>query len=282
MSKPLCFVCNPRKSKMLDSNKLDKLVYQSMMTCSTECETKFGQVSDGGGSPCCSMSSVINFNFNCAWTVAKNLKKKFPIQYFFMIHADVTCQPGAVDIMVSELKRTGADRIHALMPFKDERCMSQVALGREDMPRDRVSTGEWIPRRLTMSECLSLPKTFSAKDTDMPDRVLLADNGLWLCDFTKPWVDQMNPDDISCKFHFFTRDGIFLQPDGNYKAELLGEDYAASYLLHDMGGKSVVTRKVFCQHWDGENAYPNNELWGKKMKRDEEFFSGVHPGCTPA
>ena len=278
MSKPHVFVCNPRKNKIDPKNPLDVKVHAAMMQATQgDCITTWGEPRKGEGSPICSMSSVLNFNFNCCWTIALNMRKKYKIDYFAMIHADVTAQAGWVDIGVSELQRTGADRINVLMPYKDERGCSQVAMGRPDFPRGQAMPKSWAPRRLTMDEAYQLPKTFGEKevwawDPAMQDRIMLVDNGLWVCDFTRPWADARNPDK-STKFHFSQCDGIFWNEDTQeYKAELLGEDYQLSYLLHDMGCKSLVTRKVLAWHHEPDgNPYPNNCVWGK-WKRDPEFF----------
>jgi hypothetical protein len=120
--------------------------------------------------------------FNKLWCQALNERTQRGLTHFAMHHSDIQAEPGWLDILLEEQRKVGADVLSAVIPIKDQRGLTSTGL------RDPV-TGRI--RRLTMREVMKLPVTFEAADTDAGDQWLMVNTGLWVCDFTKPWVEEV-------------------------------------------------------------------------------------------
>lgn len=190
-------------------------------------------------------SSLLVHGFNSLWAEALNLRGR-GLTHFAMIHADVSPEPGWLDVLLGELVRLGADLVSAVVPIKDERGLTSTAVAGEN---------PWGSRRLTLTEVHRLPETFGPEDVGGP---LLVNSGLWVCDFTKPWCEQV---------HFRQRDQVVRGPSGQFLARTLSEDWAWAADLQQRGCRVYATRKVRLTH-EGGRSYPNDHAWGR-WQRDE-------------
>lgn len=186
----------------------------------------------------CSMSAALH-TFNSVWAQALNIRKS-GFTHFAMIHSDITPDKGWLDTLMAEMERLEADIVSAVVPIKSDEGVTSTAVDSGDL---------WKPKRLTMTEVMNLPETFSADDVGGP---LLVNNGLWVCDFRKSWVET---------FQFEILNRIMTNEAGIHYAQLIPEDWLASRRWNDLGLKVCATRKVGLAH-EGSKSYSNRFAWG--------------------
>lgn len=197
--------------------------------------------------------SLLPFCFNRIWCDALNYKRACPVTHFAMIHDDVCPEPGWLDVLLDELDATGADMVSAVAPIKNGYGLTSTAVD--------VGGNPWVPRRLSMTEVFDLPETFGVDDVPWrePDSRLLVNTGLWVCRFDGGWPEQV------C---FRQQDRIERQPNGDYVARTIPEDWDFSRQLQSHGLKVVATRKVGLYH--GRQEFHNRGPWGA-WTTDEAF-----------
>lgn len=205
-------------------------------------------------------------NFNDAWCEAMN-GRGLGWTHLAMIHHDVTPYGFWLDQMVELMRKHNADVLAVVLPIKDIDGYTSTAL------RDR-KTG--AVRRITMHELWGLPVgTFSK--LNFPGRDLLISSGLWIADFTKPWVE---------KVWFDCRSKIMKRPDGMFVTQTVSEDWFFSHLLNELDLRVFATREVCCDHW-GQIAFTNSQAWGTKKSDEQnagsfgEWFEWPKPEDAP-
>lgn len=218
-------------------------------------------------------NAFLALNFNALWCIALCARLKCPacgwqgstadnrcfrcggecehgITHFAMHHSDVvTRTPAWLAVALDRMAQHGADLLSVHLPIKDERGLSSTAL--EDRTTGQV-------RRLTTGEIKFLEHdTFDAAMAGHPDCNLLASTGLWVCDFTQPWVQ---------KVWFEVRDRIVPKPDGQWAPECCPEDWGFSRKLHRLGLRVMTTKAIVANHV-GHAEYPSDAVWG--LAQDE-------------
>lgn len=193
--------------------------------------------------------SLLPLNFNLLWTEALN-ERANGITHFCMMHADVAPEPGWLAKLLAEQKRVGADVLSTVIALKDDRGLS--------------STGvmDWRTKRMkkfSLAEALALPPSFDAAAAGYPGHCLLMNTGLWVCDFTKPWVE---------KICFRLHDTIVPMPDGTFRAQCVSEDWLWSVDCARLGLKTFATTAVKVNHQGAFN-YPNFVPWGSREDEQE-------------
>lgn len=189
-------------------------------------------------------TSLLAHNFNLLWCWALNTAKKGQIDYFAMQHSDIEPEDYWLDKLIDELEARNLDVLGVVSPIKDTRGITSIALDRED-------GYTWKPHcRLSMSEIMRLPETFTSED--VKGLHVLLNTGLWVCKFDLKWAS---------KVHFAINDRIVLDPEGNYVPEVESEDWYFSRLLHEQGLRIGCTRKVKLVH-RGQMAFRNSVAWG--------------------
>jgi hypothetical protein len=196
--------------------------------------------------------SLLALIFNRLWVRALN-RRKDGITHFAMHHADVEAPAGWVDTLLEEKDRVGADIVSCVLPIKDNRGLTSTAY--QDPETSKI-------RRLTVKEVLSLPRSFDRlpdearfqTSSTAPSRcTLLVNTGLWLCDFTRPWVEE------AC-FHIL--DSITCDEDGIFQARAIPEDWNFSNWAARKGLRVFATRCLKVHH-HGRAAYANHHDWGR-------------------
>lgn len=232
-----------------------------------------GGLAPGGGSPWAGRltqvmtgGSLLANTFNQFWVHALNLQDQgVPIQYFAMLHDDIAPEDGWLDILLEDIRATGADLVAAVSPIKDPLGITSTAI---DDPADRFN----VERRLSMHEVVRLPEIFDARDCGYEDRMTLANTGCWVCDFTKPWTR-----------HYFAEQGTHLRftiddrirhdpgrpPGQRWLAEVAPEDWNFSRDVQALGGVVKITRRVKLQHY-GLMPFSNQFPWGQ-WEYDQSF-----------
>jgi hypothetical protein len=252
--KPLVFVAQPTYNQYPHQMATQAVRYATLGLCNTDFRDDKGH-----GSPCSISGSVLTDTFNQLWVEALNLRAKYRITHFAMLHSDIHADPGWLDILVSEQRRLGADVVSAVVPLKNSTGLTSTGVGVLDSPRGQAGI-RGDSRRFTMKEVFNFPETFCAGDTDEPGKVLLPNTGCWVCDFTKPWVDAKDSRGVR-RFHFATYNDITEDTEGQCHAECRSEDWAMGYMLHDLGCKVYATRKVRVVH-HGDFGFTNWMPWG--------------------
>lgn len=198
--------------------------------------------------------------FNTLWAGALNARKDHGITHFAMLHADVIPQDGWLDVLYMELVRTGADMVSVVIPIKNVLGLTSTAIGHPCNPiREKDEEDHLEPvRRLTLEEVHRLPATFSAEDCGYPLSPLWVNTGCWLCDFTKPWCEEV------C---FRTRDELVRRSDGSLRPVSLSEDWDFSQQLWRNGCRVLATTRVQATHV-GQMTFDNDHAWGS-MKTDD-------------
>jgi len=195
-------------------------------------------------------TSLLASGFNYLWASA--LERGFT--HFAMLHADIRPERNWVDMLLSELQRTGADLVSVVVPIKDERGLTSTAIGHPTI---------WYSplRRLTMREVAALPPTFDAADAGYPNNALLINTGCWLADLRNPkWLET---DAEGClKIYFMIQDRIRKSEDGKLRCNTQSEDWFFSTRMFENGLKAVATRKVQLGHYS-DFPWPNYNSWGK-------------------
>jgi hypothetical protein len=200
-------------------------------------------------------ASLLAHNFNRLWCSALNQRAEQGITHFAMHHADIQSRAGWLDILLMELERVSADVLSCVVPLKDQRGLTSTAV--YDSVAGRI-------RRLTMKEVFRLPvtfgihnlpehmRTFEGSPTAFAD-TLLVNTGLWVCDFTRPWVEKFPG--------FNIQDNVCKEGDGKYRAAVFSEDWNFSRWCAQHGARVLATRLVPVTHW-GRTAFSTSEPWG--------------------
>ena len=197
--------------------------------------------------------SLLAYQFNGLWVEALEAGADF----FVMCHADIVPELGGIKKLIEECVALDADCVSAVSPIKTQDGITSTAVANEDEL--------WRPRRFTMHEVYDFPETFDAAMTGNPDRALLVNTGLMVCNMKRPWVEGV------C---FTIKDKIVRGPDGKRQPLVLPEDWGFSWYLYEQGAKVYATRKVHLDH-HGAFAFPNNQAWGTQ-KHDP-----AHPHLFP-
>jgi hypothetical protein len=191
------------------------------------------------------MSSMLTDNFNSLWCEALNLRHTRGLTHFAMIHSDVGPEPGWLDTLLAELMAVKADVLSVVLPLKDDRGLTSTGL---------IRKGTNHIRRFTLNEIYcDLPETFTTDDVPHDDEEVLAINtGLWVCDFTHPWVEHI-------AFKVWTR--IIKDGNGVFHNVCLTEDWDFSFQCAGLGLTVAATRLVKATHY-GRTTYSNDRIWG--------------------
>lgn len=207
--------------------------------------------------------SLLAANFNEIWCGALNhVHQGGQLDYFAMLHNDVAPEDGWLDILIDEMEAKGLDVLSAVIPIKDNRGLTSMALHREG--------DNWMPLgRLAMRDVFELPETFTSADIGHP---LLLNTGCWVFRWNQEICKQL---------HFEINDRIvFNKAVGRFQQQTEPEDWFFSRNAHELGLKIGATRRVKLQHW-GEYAFDNQEPFGQYDFDREAFTASPVPGAFP-
>lgn len=189
--------------------------------------------------------SLLACNFNKLWCTALTMVHRGErVDYFAMLHDDIGCEDFWLDKLIEELEEKQLDVLGVVVPIKDTRGMTSIALHRPD--------DNWEPEcRLTMHDVFELPETFTSDD--LGGAPLLLNTGCWVAKWNQEWCRQVR---------FTINDRIvFDRPHNCYRPEVESEDWYFSRLLNEIGLKVGATRKVAVKH-EGEIEFHNTRVWG--------------------
>ena len=187
--------------------------------------------------------SLLAASFNRLFCQALNARAD-GIQYFVLLHSDIwATQQNWLPLMLSILEEHELDVLSVLSPIKSLRGMTSTAF----------DSHPWRPRRLTMSEALQLPPTFTNHQVAMQGWPgLLFNTGLMMIRMTKPWVEEV------C---FTINDQISKNAAGVFESDVEPEDWHFSRWCNARGLKTAVTRRIIIQHF-GPMMFDNQTDWG--------------------
>ncbi len=204
-------------------------------------------------------------DFNICWAEAHNWYDKGLITHFAMLHADITPDPEQrwLDILMEELIGRNASLVSAVSPIKDLRGITSSGICDLDDP--------WKPyRRFTIREIhQALPETFDNAAAGYPDRPLLHNTGMWVCDLRRPCFQAVNAlGELDLNFRFpdsCVRDPI--SKEWIHRRE--SEDWLFSRELWLRGVRDTfITRRPRLTH-HGKADFTNARPWGQFLDGDE-------------
>ncbi len=203
-------------------------------------------------------------DFNLLWADAHNLFHEGKITHFAMMHGDITPDPEQrwLDILLEEMDARKATLVSSISPIKDSRGVTSSGIADLDDP--------WHPyRRFTLKEVHeSLPETFDNVGAGYPDRPLLHNTALWVCDLRKKCFHKLtDTNELDLYFNFPTR--AVLGTDGKLQHQRESEDWRFSADLWRRGIKDTyITRRVKLTH-HGKMDFSNAKVWGMFNDGDE-------------
>ena len=200
-------------------------------------------------------SSLLTAVFNILWCEALN-ERENGITHFVMMHDDIEpLDDNWLDTLLAEHEKIGADITNVLSPIKDERGLLSTAMMDPKTRRMKM---------LTVRETLVFPPTFTAASAGFPGQVILPNTGLWICDFTKLWVEEI------C---FTIRDRINRSLDGKvFQPQCFSEDWHFGLQAAKLGLTVAATTAVRILH-HGTFRYPNFTPWGDATNDAEPIFN---------
>jgi hypothetical protein len=203
-------------------------------------------------------------DFNILWTDAQNAFNRGEITHFAMLHGDITPDPSQrwLDILLEEMDARGASLVSSVSPLKDNRGLTSSGIC--DL------NDSWRPwRRFTMKEIHeSLPETFDNVGAGYPDKPLLHNTGLWVCDLRKEVFRKLNErNELDLYFNFPTRAVRGLSGELEHQRE--SEDWLFSRDLWNRGVRDTyITRRTKLTH-HGKMDFTNTKAWGEFQNGDE-------------
>lgn len=203
-------------------------------------------------------------DFNILWTDAHNLYEEGRITHFAMLHGDITPDPAQrwLDILLEEMDSHNASLVSTFSPIKDPRGLTSSGICDLDDP--------WRPyRRFTIGDIFKLPETFDNTAAGYPDRPLLHNTGLWVCDLRRPvFRAAAERGELDLYFRFPTR--AVRGADGKWMHQRESEDWLFSRELWQRGVRDTfITRKTRLQH-HGEHTWGTYTPWGTYTDGDED------------
>lgn len=218
--------------------------------------------------------SLLAANFNKLWCAALNrVQQGGRVDYFAMLHDDIGPQEFWLDALIDELEAKKLDVLGVVVPIKDRRGMTSMALanGWPDRARGVWTDGDaMLPyARLSMHDVFELPETFTSRDLRHP---LLLNTGCWVCKFDMAWASRV---------HFEINDRIaFNTACGRYQSQTEPEDWFFSRQCHEQGLKIGATRKIKVIH-SGRMDFTNDSPWGSHAFDSEAVPVSPVPGAFP-
>lgn len=231
---------------------------------------------------CRDMSGVINgqrngsllaANFNKLWCSALNaVHRGHRVDYFAMLHDDVGPGEFWLDALIDELEEKDLDVLGVVVPIKDQRGVTSIALAGDD---------PWRPFcKLTMHDVYQLPETFTSEDVG--GRQLLLNTGCWVMRWNQ---------DVCRQLHFEINDRIVFDEDINgYRTDTEPEDWNFSRQLHEIGStpdshgmrplRIGATRKIHVEHC-GDMNFTNSRAWGTDTFDKELMTRSPVPDAFP-
>jgi len=177
-------------------------------------------------------STFLNHSFNQYWCEALNQNPR--PTYWAMHHADMSAEPGWLDVLIDIMEEYHADVVSAVACIKDQRGLTNAAT-------HDGSTLRW----LSVNQCEMLPDVFdwgaaSAVQGIKDDCALLVNTGMWVVRFDRPWVERFPG--------FSFSNGIVRRTDGKYEAKCMSEDWKFSLWAKEENLRVLATTRVKTFH----------------------------------
>ncbi len=182
--------------------------------------------------------SLLAKAFNWLVCRALNEMRIFGWTHFLLHHADIGCEIGFLDRLLTEYHAHDLDVLSAVIPLKDDSDHVSMALKSLRGPG----------RNLTMAEVRRYPTTFDIESVaHEPGDILLYNTGLMLFDLRRPWVRKW-----ILEAPFTIRDWVVENPEtGDLEARCISEDWGFSAYCHQHGIRVKATRAVVVHHHGG-------------------------------
>jgi hypothetical protein len=241
MGQPSCFLALPSYGG----------VYAQSMFSAWNCGSKMRVC------PVPGISSDMDHNYTLLLCLAINAPENF--DYFAMLHSDVNPEQGWLDILMEEMELLKADVLSVVIPIKEETAgVTSTGLG---------IMGNWTVKRLTMTEVMELPISFSVQNlsSHYPFPYLAINTGCMLWSRkTRDWWR-----DFAKQGGFRHQGWVTEDSQGHLQASTFAEDWKFSRWAASQNLSVYATRKVKLNHY-GPVGFPNTHAWGQ-WKTDQDF-----------
>ena len=200
-------------------------------------------------------------DFNAVWCSALNAYAKGRITHFVQLHSDIAPRGNWLDLLLDDLDRHSLDMVSAICPIKDTRGVTSSGIGDPN--------NKWEPwRRFTMHEVCEQPLVFDAATFGYEGWPLVHNTGCFACDLRNPLFSSTEPDGTA-KIYFDFPSKVYQKENGEFDNRRESEDWYFSRKLHELGGKSAITRRVRLSH-RGVMDFNNFEPWGSFTDGDAD------------
>lgn len=206
-------------------------------------------------------SSLIPGSCNVLWCDALNNYEAGRLDYFVMLHADISPESFWLDKLLDIIERTGADMVSACVPIKDERGVTSTAIASADYRTQfcRITQRQlWHP---DFPETFDIDQAADALERLPGDLQIPTVPRFGLRLNTGCMIVRMSPVVATGSVYFENLDWIERKPDGKWRQRDVSEDWRFSQKVQDAGGKLVATRAVMVIH-KGIAGFPNDKAWG--------------------
>ena len=193
--------------------------------------------------------SLLPYNFNRALAEARNHR----VDYFAMLHSDVSAQPGFLTKMIEDIGT--ADIIHAPVRLKDNSGNTSTAVAYTDNKWQRR-------RRITVKELKKLPQVFGIDDC----RSIYGDG---YCLLPNTGCLLMGRESYNA-FPGFHESDRLVCVNGRWEALAVSEDYNLGYWAAANGYTVKGTKNVITKHC-GTKWYSTEETCGHET--DAQFIA---------
>jgi hypothetical protein len=174
-------------------------------------------------------SSFLNHSFNMYWCAALNQKPR--PEFWAMHHADMSAEPGWLDVLMDIMQEKQADVVSCVAAIKDHTGDTNAAI------LTKLDGEGTDLRRLSIAEANELPDVFCSSDIGHP---LLVNTGLWLVRFGA-WAEEFPG--------FSFNNQIRKMPNGTFVPQCLSEDWKFSMWAHERGLKIYATTRIKTHHY---------------------------------
>ena len=208
-------------------------------------------------------------NFDAIFCEALNAFEAGEVTHLIQTHADVHPHEGGwLDVMVRVMEERKVSVVSCPIAIKDNRAVVSSGLADPKNP-----SRAW--RMLAIEDLDDLPLDFDQTDLGQPDKILLHNHGCWLLDLRDPKWRQTDADgNLLVCFNFPRRN--YRNQEGLWVADGNSEDWYLSRVIHGMGIKSCLTRRVKLWH-AGKLRFPNWDIRKEKMAEQLKRVRELHP-----
>lgn len=208
--------------------------------------------------------SALPYCFNQIWCKVLNLREKYNIQYFAMLHSDIEVEDYWVDKLVKILETQNLDLVGVVSAIKDSRGLTSTGL--IDFQSGKCN------KRLTLKEIAVIKKTVKVFDIwnlrelgfASHQEVLGVNTGCFVMRVDQRVTQKFNGEYLSFKFKDWVE---YREEEGVFVPQFIPEDWDWSLQLSKRGYRIAATAGLRLDHYglakysnQGDNGLEEDDL----------------------